>query len=80
MNKHTARLSNGEVATRNSKTRVYTHAVEVTAGPDTYRPGSVGIARWSSSEALARKAAVNEFGGRPEFWTNVRVIPVEVVR
>ena len=56
MNKHTAVLPDGNIATRNSKTRVYTHAVA-------YRPTYKGIQadRWyvssyAGSLALAEKA------------------------
>lgn len=65
-----AKLTNGDIATRSSKTMDYSHAVEITT------PGSgTFIISWHKSVAAAQKQADRYRGGTPDFpvVTGVRV-------
>lgn len=68
-NKHTFTTAEGNVETRNSKSRVYTHVVVGRVDGTEY------VLRWSGSFENASKA-VGEFTSRG-VWTGLRVAEVD---
>ena len=66
MNKHTFTLADGTTHTRNSKERVYTHAVV----------GSNGWVQWCGSAELAHKALRSRCG-YPKGWPQADRLSVE---
>ena len=85
MNKHTATLPDGNIATRNSKSRVYTHAVAFKRVYDGVEASQWYVNSFAGNLALAEKAKVHLLGninhslneGRYA-GTEVTIIQVEV--
>jgi hypothetical protein len=86
MNKHSATLPDGNIATRNSKTRVYTHAVAFKRVYDGVETSQWFVNSFAGNLALAEKAKAHLLGninhplneGRYS-GTLVSIVKVEVV-
>ena len=72
MNKHIAKLPNGKIITRNSKTRTYTHVVIATDSDDAW-----GVIGWCGRLELAHKT--ESYWNRRVPYYKTKIIEAELI-
>ena len=75
--KYSVTLPDGTVATQAS-TRTYTHAIAVFSTKHNETEPRWRVRSWAGRPDLAEKR-VAEFASRPDIWTKVHAIPVDVI-